>query len=146
MRRLPVATCRALAAAIALEAPGADLAMVTQVFLPPGHGPFPSVLFSHGRPPGRAGRAALAQGVSHEQLRFWLAHGAAVVAPIRPGYGPSPGDDPEQSGARHDAQGRCSTVPDFRKTADAAARTIPATLAWLKDQRWADARHVLLVG
>jgi len=128
------------------EASGETLAMVTHVFLPPGDGPFPVVLFSHGRPPGKAGRAALAEGASRAQLRFWLAHGAAVVAPIRPGYGPSPGDDPEQSFVRRDRTGRCIGQPDFRRTADAASRTVDAALAWLADQRWADARHVLLVG
>ena len=125
---------------------GEDLAMVTHVFLPPGNGPFPVVLFSHGRPPGKDGRASLEQGVSREQLRFWLARGVAVVSPIRPGYGPSPGNDPEQSFVRRDHAGRCTGRPDFRKTADAASLTVSATLAWIKGQRWADASHVLLVG
>jgi dienelactone hydrolase len=128
------------------EGAGAPLPMVTHVFLPPGPGPFPVVLFSHGRPPGRARRAALAEGASAAQLRFWLARGAAVVAPIRPGYGPSPGDDPEQSFSRHDALGRCVGQADYRRTADAATRAILAAVDWLKGQRWADAQHVLLVG
>ena len=125
---------------------GQDLAMVTHVFLPHGDGPFPVVLFSHGRPPGREARAAIRQGVSHEQLRYWLARGVAVVSPIRPGYGPSPGNDPEQSFVRRDPLGRCLGEPDFHRTADAASRSITATLAWLETQHWADSRHVLLVG
>jgi dienelactone hydrolase len=113
------------------EATGPALAMVAHVFRPPGDGPFPVVLFSHGRLPGKAARAALDEGSSRAQLRFWLAHGVAVVAPIRPGYGPSPGDDPEQSFVRHDKVGRCVGQPDYRRTADAASRTVIATLAWL---------------
>lgn len=128
------------------EASGTVVDMVTQVFLPPGTGPFPVVVFSHGRPPGAAGRAALKAGASRAQLRYWLAHGAAVVAPIRPGYGPTGGRDVEQSGVRYDAHGECLGTPDFRKTADAAALTVAATLAWLRAQPLADVRRVLLVG
>jgi dienelactone hydrolase len=128
------------------EASGSDLPMKVDVFLPPGAGPFPVVVFSHGRPHGRAGRVGVTQGVSRSQLDFWLAHGAAVVSPVRPGYGPGATVDPEQSGARHDQAGHCVGTADFRKTADAASRTIAATLAWLVTQRWADAQHVLLVG
>jgi dienelactone hydrolase len=128
------------------EASGDELAMTTAVFLPPGPGPFPVVVFSHGRPHGRAGRLGVTQGVSRAQLGFWIAHGAAVVSPVRPGYGPGATVDPEQSGARHDEDGRCVGTPDFRKTADAASRTVIATLGWLKAQRWADATRVLLVG
>jgi dienelactone hydrolase len=128
------------------EASGPDLPMKVDFFLPPGPGPFPVVVFSHGRPHGRAGRVGVTQGVSRSQLDFWLAHGAAVVSPVRPGYGPGTTLDPEQSGARHDETGRCIGTPDFRKTADAASRTIAASLDWLRTQRWADGQHVLLVG
>jgi dienelactone hydrolase len=128
------------------EASGELAQMVTPYFLPPGSGPFPVVVFSHGRAPGESGRAELKQGVSKAQLRYWLAKGVAVVSPIRPGYGESTGGDVEDSGAHHDKFGRCINRPDFRKTADAALRTIPATLDWLKSQPWADASDVLLVG
>ncbi|MEP6503522.1 MAG: dipeptidyl aminopeptidase [Betaproteobacteria bacterium] len=128
------------------EASGDVAQMVTQFFLPPGTGPFPVVLFSHGRAPGESGRAELSQGVSRAQLRYWLAKGVAVVSPIRPGYGASTGGDVEQSGVRHDQFGRCTSKPDYRKTAEAATLTVPVTLDWLKTQPWADANHVLLVG
>ncbi len=136
---------------VAIPLPGAgtfggDVAMSTQVFLPPGKGPFPVVVFSHGRAPDAADRAHLKVGVSNAQLRFWLSRGDAVVAPIRPGYGATGGGDPENSGARFDNFGRCTTKPDYRRTAAAAARTVDATLAWLRAQPWADAHHVLLVG
>lgn len=120
--------------------------MVTTWFVPPGKGPFPVVVFSHGRASGESARDGLALGISRSQLRYWLGKGAAVVSPVRPGYGESSGDDLENSGTRHDPDGRCVGTPDFLRTAGAAASTIAATLQWLKSQPWADAGDVLLVG
>jgi dienelactone hydrolase len=128
------------------EASGEEARMVVTWFVPPGKGPFPVVLFSHGRPPGSAGRGKLALGVSRSQLRYWLGKGVAVVSPLRPGYGASTGGDVEQSGVRHDAAGHCLRTPDYRRTADAAVLSIRTALAWTRTQPWADARDVLLVG
>lgn len=128
------------------EASGDVAQMVTTYFVPPGKGPFPVVVFSHGRPPAASGRDKLELGVSRSQLRYWLRKGAAVVSPVRPGYGDSTGGDVEQSGVRHDAAGRCTTTPNYRKTADAAVLTVSAALQWLRSQPWADTRDVLLVG
>jgi len=136
---------------VAITMPGAglfggDLAMTAQVFRPAGAGPFPVVVFSHGRAPDAVDRARLKVGISNSQLRFWLARGDAVVAPIRPGYGATGGGDPESSGAHFSVLGQCTSVPDYRKAAVAAARTVDATLAWLRAQPWADVHRVLLVG
>ena len=128
------------------EASGDIAQMVTTYFVPPGKGPFPVVVFSHGRPPAASGRDKLELGVSRSQLRYWLGKGAAVVSPVRPGYGDSTGGDVEQSGVRHDAAGRCITTPNYRKTADAAVLTVGAALQWLRSQPWADTKDVLLVG
>ena len=128
------------------DAGGEPDAMDATWFVPPGLGPFPVVVFSHGRDPSAAKRAALALGVDHLQVFFWLARGIAVVAPVRPGYGAGGGADIEDSGLHFDRAGRCVGHADFRKEADAAARTVEATLAWLRDQPWADAHDVLLVG
>lgn len=125
---------------------GSAAAMTAQVFRPAGDGPFPVVVFSHGRAPDAADRARLKVGVSSAQLRYWLARGNAVVAPVRPGYGATGGSDVENSGSHFDSFGRCTTTPDYRRAAAAAARTVVATLAWLRSQPWADAHHVLLVG
>jgi len=132
---------------IPLRDPGSGQAtMVAEVFRPEGAGPFPVVVFSHGRAPSRAARDALRHGASEAQLRYWLARGAAVVAPIRPGYGATGGADAEASGSRIDAQGRCVGKPDFRKTAEAGSAAILAAVGWLRGEPWADARLVLLVG
>jgi dienelactone hydrolase len=128
------------------EASGAVVHMQVLVFRPEGAGPFPVVVFSHGRDPSAAGRASLALGVSRAQVTFWLARGVAVVAPVRPGYGASGGADVEDTGSRFDAAGHCVGRPDFRRSADAAALSVEATLQWLHGQAWADANSVLLVG
>jgi len=128
------------------EASGEVAQMDATYFVPPGPGPFPVVLFSHGRASGADARARVDVGVSQAQLRYWLAKGVAVVSPVRPGYGRSTGGDVEDNGARHDGAGRCVNKPDFARTADAAVLTVQSTLAWLRDQPWADPRDVLLVG
>ena len=128
------------------EASGDDAPMVVMTFLPPGRGPFPVVVFSHGRDPSEQGRANLAVGVSRVQVFFWRARGIAVVAPVRPGYGDSPGGDVEGTGVHFDGAGRCVGSAHFANAADAAVRTVDATLQWLRGQPWADASQVLLVG
>lgn len=137
--------------AVTIAVPGAGMfggtvTMAAQVFRPPGDGPFPVVVFSHGRAPDAIDRVHLKVGVSNAQLRYWLGRGDAVVSPIRPGYGATGGADVENSGARFDGSGRCTTHPDYRATSAAAVRSVDATLAWLRAQPWADAKHVLLVG
>jgi dienelactone hydrolase len=128
------------------EASGTLARMVVTVFRPKGRGPFPVVVFSHGRDPSPAGRARLALGVSRAQVVFWLARGVAVVAPVRPGYGASGGADVEDTGSHFDRTGQCIGRPDFRKAADAAALSVAATLDWLRGQPWADSGTVLLAG
>lgn len=128
------------------EASGDDAQMVVMTFLPPGPGPFPVVVFSHGRDPSEQGRARLAVGVSRVQAFFWRARGIAVVAPVRPGYGDSTGGDVEGAGVHFDSAGHCVGRADFGNTAEAAVRSVDATLQWLQGQPWADASQVLLVG
>jgi dienelactone hydrolase len=149
----PAASAPALPAgeAVAIAVPGAGVfggtvTMAAQVFRPPGDGPFPVVVFSHGRASDAADRAHLKVGVSSAQLHYWLARGDAVVSPVRPGYGPTGGADVENSGARFNGRGECTTHPDYRGTSIAAVRSVDATLAWLRTQPWADVHHVLLVG
>lgn len=130
------------------EADGSERDMVVWAFAPvnAGPGPWPVVVFSHGRDAAQAGRARVTVGVSHAQLVYWLSRGVAVVAPIRPGYGASGGGDIESSGVHVDRDGHCVGTADFARSADAAARAVEATLRWMKRQSWADTGQVLLVG
>lgn len=125
---------------------GGDVNMVTQVFKPAGPGPFPVLLFSHGRAGSAVERSKLTRPIPADQVRFWLGKGYAVVAPIRVGYGSTGGPDAEANGARFDTDGRCVGRPDFRGVADAAGKAVAATLGWLRSQPWADTHRVILEG
>ncbi|MCE2947681.1 MAG: dienelactone hydrolase family protein [bacterium] len=120
--------------------------MAAQVFLPPGEGPFPVLVFSHGRAGSDFERRALANPVLHGHARFWMRRGYAVVAPIRPGYGITGGPDREDSGARYDERGECIARPEPQRTAGPAAETIASAVAWLRDQPWARSDRILLSG
>ena len=125
---------------------GASIDMVARVYVPAGTPPFPIVVYSHGRSGEAAIRARALPPPPAEQLRYWLGQGFAVVAPVRPGYGPTGGPDAEAAGGRFDASGTCTREPDFRRATEAGVRAIAATLAWLRSQPWADAGRVILVG
>jgi dienelactone hydrolase len=124
---------------------GGDAKMVTQVFKPSGDGPFPVVLYSHGRGDTLA-RSKLANPVNNVVVSYWLAKGYAVVAPIRPGYGPTGGSDTEISGVRYATDGTCTSQPDHSITANAALRSTTLALQWLREQPWAKADNILLQG
>jgi dienelactone hydrolase len=124
---------------------GRDLDMVTQLFKPSGDGPFPVVLFSHGRAGDAIGRSKLTQPVSKGQVRYWTAHGFAILAPIRPGYGATGGSDVENSGAVFSTP-PCAGRPDFGSVAAAGERATLTALAWLREQPWAEPDRILLVG
>ena len=120
--------------------------MATAVFVPAGHGPFPVVVYSHGRSATDLDRKATRFPDARGHVRYWLGKGFAVVAPIRPGYGETGGADNEDSGLRYDLFGNCWGEPRFARAAGAAADAVQATLIWVREQPWADARRVVLVG
>jgi dienelactone hydrolase len=125
---------------------GMDSPMVAGVFRPAGDGPFPVVIYSHGRSGTDVERSETRVPDLRSHLRYWLAKGFAVVAPIRPGYGETGGIDRENSGVRYDIFGNCWGPPDFRRSASAAATAVLATLVWVRQQAWADASRVILTG
>jgi dienelactone hydrolase len=104
------------------------------------------VVYSHGRAGTAAERART--GLPDEQgyVRYFLHKGFAVIAPIRPGYGDTGGVDREDSGVRFDIFGNCWGRAAFERSADAAADAVLATIAWVKAQPWADAKHIVLAG
>lgn len=120
--------------------------MVTGVLRPSGQGPFPVLVWSHGRSGSADERARTRIPDLRGHLRYWLEKGFAVVAPIRPGYGETGGLDGEDSGVRYDVFGNCWGRPEFGRSAAAAADTVLAALAWVRTQPWADATHIVLAG
>lgn len=151
MTSFPQNLCRALvavgclvlglqaASAETVQVPSPNGAMVTDVFLPRGKGPFPVVVYSHGRDGDPLGRARMHHALRDSLAAFWTGKGIAVVAPMRPGYGQTGGSDVEDHGA-------CSRGPDFHRTGTEAARAIVATVDWVRQQSWAKPNRILLVG
>lgn len=125
---------------------GGDVAMVTHLYKPQGDGPFPVVVFSHGRAPEISDRLNLKYPVGVGHGNFWLRKGFAVVAPVRPGYGESEGMDHEDAGSKW-RRGQCIGEPDFFYLAKVAGEAVLATLDWVRAaQPWANQERILLVG
>ncbi|WP_146002137.1 alpha/beta hydrolase family protein [Cupriavidus pauculus] len=125
---------------------GGTVGMHTEVFKPEGAGPFPVVIFSHGRAPDRLERANLKHPLQNWHIRYWLDHGVAVVVPIRIGYGATGGPDRENNHASFSTMGQCSSKPDYRAVAGALNDATLATIQWLRAQTWADAHRIVLEG
>jgi dienelactone hydrolase len=128
----------------------ADITIPVHVFKPPKSKDdekesWPVVIFSHGRSGSAAARAALKNPVNLDIVRYWHTRGYAVVAAIRPGYGDSTSEDPEDHGSRWKGN-TCLGKADFSKTANAASYAVKAVHTWLITQNWADKNHLLLVG
>jgi hypothetical protein len=124
---------------------GGDVAMVTQLYKPEGTGPFPVVVFSHGRSPEVTERNNLKYPIPVGHGNFWLRKGFAVVSPVRPGYGQSEGMDREDAGSNW-RRGHCTGNPDFTYLANVAGEAVVATLDWVRAQHWSNKDKILLVG
>jgi dienelactone hydrolase len=131
---------------IAGSEPDGPASMVAGVYLPAGDGPFPVLIYSHGRSSAEADRASTTFPDARGHIRYWRKKGFAVVAAIRPGYGATGGADHEDSGVRYDIFGNCWGEPEFARSAAAASSAIQATLAWVRQQSWADATRIVLAG
>ncbi|MBX7097095.1 MAG: hypothetical protein K1X89_05245 [Myxococcaceae bacterium] len=119
--------------------------MPVLLYRPEGPGPFPLVVFSHGRAVNQKERAALTAPVQLGHVRFWLRRGFAVAAPIRPGYGVEGAYDWENSGARWSGPS-CSGTPDYARVAQTAAQSVHAVLEWARTRSDLDASRVVLEG
>ena len=120
--------------------------MLTGVYRPPGDGPFPVLIYSHGRSGTEAERGRTRVPDPRGHVRYWLSKGFAVVAALRPGYGESGGAVGEDSGVRFDMFGNCWWQTDFARSADVASAAVLKTLAWVRRQPWADAHRIVLAG
>lgn len=125
---------------------GSSLNLSAELFKPAGPGPFPVLIYAHGRSGTQQERSALVEVVPRQFLSFWLAKGFAVVAPARPGYGKTGGTDREIGGHRWVAGGACTGAPDAQRVAATAAAAISATLAWTREQPWAQGSKIVLAG
>lgn len=125
---------------------GSTLDMPALLYRPAGDGPFPVLLFSHGRAGSTAERHQLKYPLGRSQLAYWLDKGFIIVAPIRPGYGSTGGGDPEYHSAHMLAPGQCSSHPDFRHTAEAGGAAVQAAIRWIGQQPWGAGQPIVLEG
>ena len=124
---------------------GKTVDVTTHLYKPPGDGPFPLVIFSHGRAPSQVERAKLEYPVLVGHANYWLRKGVAVVAPVRPGYGDTGGFDRENSGIRWSGK-VCTGDADFAKVAQRAGQTVVAVHQWAVNQPWVRKDRILLEG
>ena len=103
----------------------------TTLFRPEGDGPFPVAIINHGRALGDSRFQPRYRPL--RPARYFLQRGYAVVVPMRQGF--------SKSGGRY-IGGGCNVESNGR----AQAEDVAAVLDWLREQRWADADRVVVVG
>ena len=111
---------------------------VLSTFRPPGPGPFPTVIVSHGRSSSKSKRAEFGR---NRLLRdYWTLRGFAVLAPTRIGYGVSGVTvNPESP------EGYCDAM-NFAPMAAAVSAHIRAAIDYAVTQPWVDKDNILLAG
>lgn len=124
---------------------GKPVEVAAHLYKPPGDGPFPLVIYSHGRSGNPAERARLEYPMAVGHGNYWLRRGFTVVAPVRVGYGATGGPDVEHPGTRWRGA-VCDSDPDFTRAALNARRTVAAVHEWAVRQPWVRADRILLVG
>jgi dienelactone hydrolase len=109
--------------------------MPITIYRPTGEGPFPLLVFNHGRAVA-AKRAAQGRNRPETAARYFVAKGFVVLAPTRIGYGETYGDfDPEQSGGCNNLQVEAMSLAASDQVLAAVeyAKTLPFVVAsrWL---------------
>jgi dienelactone hydrolase len=115
------------------------------IYRPPGKGPFPLVIVSHGRP-SDATAVVKKMTPDYNTTDIWLAEqGFVVLAALRPGYGTSEGLISDRALGYNSGGHTCSN-PDYFDAADHGAVDILAVLDFMRQQSYVDAQHVILLG
>ncbi|HET7731017.1 MAG TPA: CocE/NonD family hydrolase [Usitatibacter sp.] len=108
------------------------------VFRPPGEGPFPLLVLSHGSPRSAEDRRSAGRQRLAAQSERFVAMGFAVVVPTRRGYG-------ESGGRWAEAYGTCAE-PDYHAAGLETARDLKAAVDVVRGESWADASRIVLAG
>ncbi len=105
------------------------------IYRPAGDGPFPLVVFNHGRSVAEK-RAQQGRSRPETVARYLVAKGFVVMAPTRIGYGETYGDfDPENSACKN-----------IEPMSIAASQQVLATVEFAKTLRYVDASRWLVAG
>lgn len=108
------------------------------VFKPPGEGPFPVLVLSHGSPRSAEERRREGRQRLPAQSERFVEMGFAVLVPTRRGYGGS-------GGAWAETYGTC-TQPDYHAAGLETARDLRAALDAVRGEPWADTARIVLAG
>jgi dienelactone hydrolase len=109
------------------------------IYRPDGNGPYPFVVFNHGRAPG-AKRASQGRFRPEHVARYLVAKGLVVFVPMRVGYGETYGDfDPEYSGT-------CRNPSSIETMSIAASDQVLAVSAYAHSLPYVDATRWLVAG
>jgi dienelactone hydrolase len=115
-----------------------EISLTATLFRPPGDGPFPLIVLSHGNPPQASDRPKIKRYRIIPQIREFVKRGFAVIVPIRRGYGATGGDFAED-------YGKCSD-PLYTGAGLEAAKDIVATIAFAAKLPSVKSDKILLVG
>jgi dienelactone hydrolase len=118
--------------------PGERLLMHALVMRPAGKGPFPLAVINHGSSQSSLARASFAPSTYAGLSRWFLAHGYAVVLPLRPGHG-------ETGGPYFEDQGGCDSA-DYEKAGSGTAFSIAAAIDYMTAQDFVRTTGVVVVG
>jgi dienelactone hydrolase len=107
------------------------VALETTIFKPDGPGPFPMVVFNHGKVKGDPRTQSRSEPLA--LAREFVRRGYVVVAPNRQGFA--------QSGGNYRQYG-C----DVERNGLGQADDVAATVAYMSKQPYVDAQHIVVVG
>ncbi|NRO99227.1 prolyl oligopeptidase family serine peptidase [Paraburkholderia sp. NMBU_R16] len=108
-----------------------SITLEATIFKPDGPGPFPMVVFNHGKMPGDPHAQARSRPLAF--AREFVRRGYVVVAPNREGFAGSSGTYRQEG---------C----DVEKNGMAQADDVAATIAYMSKQSYVDAAHVVVAG
>lgn len=108
-----------------------DASLQTTIYKPDGPGPFPLIVFNHGKIKGDPRTQARSEPLP--LAREFVRRGYVVVAPNRRGFA--------QSGGTYGKYG-C----DVERNGEAQAEDVAATVAFMSTQPYVDAQHMVVAG
>jgi dienelactone hydrolase len=120
------------------EAAVDEWSLVATTYRPPGAGPFPLIVLSHGSPGSTWERQAMGRYRPLPQIREFTSRGFAVIVPMRRGYG-------DTEGAWAERYGACG-APDYYRAAREGAKDLVATVQFAQALPYVQRERVILVG
>jgi len=114
-----------------IDVPDVDITLETTVFKPDGAGPFPMIVFNHGKLPGDSHAQPRNRPVA--LAREFVRHGYVVVVPNRRGFA--------GSGGEYTGHGCNVEANGFSQAHDVAA-----AVAYMSEQPYVDKRHIVVAG